>query len=209
MKTQIVNIKNVNKSTIFQTLQDGNIIAYPTDTIYGIGADIYNKKAVEKLFDTKDRDYSKPVSLLYFNKNKVLEDFTHLSDYEKKFIDKFFPGPMTLILRVENDQQFPYPFINNGYVGIRVIDHPKLNLIMQNYPNPITTTSINPTGEKPAENIEEILDYFPDQMSIIIEDGSTVNKVSSTVLKIYQHNYTILRESSLTQEEIEYRINHK
>ena len=202
----IIKISEVNPEEIYQTLQDGNIIAYPTDTIYGLGADIYNKIAVEKLFETKDRDYSKPVSLLYFDKVKVLKDFAHLTDYEKKFIREFFPGPVTLILRTKNEDQFPFPFINNGFVGIRVINQPELNELMKDYPNPITTTSINPGGEKPAESAAEIVNYFPTQLVMIIDAGSTTSKVASTVLKVDVDNYTIIRESAVSQNEIENRI---
>ena len=204
--TATINISDVKSDVIYKTLQEGNIIAYPTDTIYGLGADIYNKGALEKLFETKDRDYSKPISLLYFDKTKLLEDFDHLGDFEKKFIKEFFPGPVTLILRAKSDEQFPFPFINNGFVGIRVIDHPELNALMKDYPNPITTTSINPAGEKPAESAMEIIKYFPRQLAMIIDAGSTTNKVASTVLKVDENNYRILRESAVSQIDIENRL---
>jgi len=206
MNTKITKLSEVEHTELFQALQAGNIIAYPTDTIYGLGADIYNKGAIGKLFETKDRDYSKPVSLLYFEKTKVLEDFDHLGDYEKIFITEFFPGPVTLIFRAKNDDQFPFPFINNGCVGIRVIDHAELNELMKDYPNPITTTSINPAGKKPAESAEEIMDYFPTQLAMIIDAGSTSNKVASTVIKVEEDTYTILRESAVSQTEIENRL---
>ena len=209
MTTKIIAINDIKRDEIFDTLQQGSIIAYPTDTIYGIGADIYQSDAVEKLFSTKDRDYSKPVSLLYFSKEKVLADFAHLSDYEKSFITEFLPGAMTLILRARENDQFPYPFIKDGMVGIRVIDHPKLNQLMKNYPNPITTTSINPTGEQPAESVDEIVNYFPNQFSLIINDGSTKNKGASTVLLLSDNGYKILRESAITKAEIEKRIPSK
>lgn len=209
MKTETLSINVIKQEDIYANLKAGEIIAYPTDTIYGIGADIYNASAVEKLFETKERDYSKPVSLLYFSKAKVLEDFAHLSDYEKFFIKEFFPGPVTLILQAIDEKQFPFPFIKDGKVGIRVIDHPKLNALMQDYPNPITTTSINQTGERPAESPREILSYFPHQFSLIIDDGPTTNKVASTVIFLTPDNYKILRESAVSAIEIESKINSK
>ena len=77
---------------------------------------------------------------------------------------------------------------------------------MKNYPNPITTTSINPAGEKPAENAQEIKTYFPDQISMIIDAGPTTNKVASTVLKVEENRYTVLRESAVSHAEIENRL---
>ena len=209
MKTKIVNINEAQPLEVHNTLENGNVIAYPTDTIYGIGADIYNNVAVEKLFATKERDYAKPVSLLYFDKEKVFEDFNHLSDYETKFIEEFFPGPITLILQVKDENKFPFPFINNGFVGIRVINLPQLNSLMKKYPNPITTTSINPSGMKPAKNCNEILSYFPDHFSLIIDAGSSGNSIGSTVIKVGTANYQILRESAVSANEVEKRILNK
>jgi len=92
-------------------------------------------------------------------------------------------------------------------VGIRVIDYPQLNDLMKDYPNPITTTSINPAGEKPAESAMEIINYFPHQFSLIIDDGNTKNKVASTVILLNETGYTVLRESAISKIEIENRIN--
>lgn len=207
MKTRVISINDASAAKIHATLQKGNIIAYPTDTIYGLGADIFNVEAVKKLFETKNRDYSKPVSLLYFSREKVLQDFAHLSEYEKQFITEFFPGAVTLVLRAKSEQQFPYPFIKKGKVGIRVIDHPKLNALFENYPNPITTTSINPAGAKPAESPAEILEYFPHHLSYIIDDGCTTNRIPSTVISLEPSGYSILREAAISKKEIQNRIN--
>ncbi|MBN2280971.1 MAG: L-threonylcarbamoyladenylate synthase [Candidatus Marinimicrobia bacterium] len=186
----IKSLARVTYQEIFIALQKGEIIAYPTDTIYGLGADIFNQTAVEKLFEIKGRDASKTFSLLYFDLKKVRKDFDRLTDYEKQFIQLFLPGPVTLVLRTQYENQFPNPFIKKGFAGIRVLHHFALNRLMANFPNPITSTSINPLT----------------QIAQIIDAGPMKNKRASTVLQVHRDNYTILRESAVSKQEIERKL---
>ncbi len=204
-----INLKPTTKEKItllHKTLKKGALITYPTDTIYGIGVDIYNENAVQKLFQLKGRKFDKPVSLLYSSVDKLLVDFSDISKLQRRFIQEFMPGPITIILPINPHSTIPLTFIKNGCVGVRVIDLPELNNLLSDYPNPITTTSINPAGLKPANNITEILNYFSEDIDLHIENNVTINSIPSTVIKVDKLDYSVIRESAITENQIIQRI---
>jgi len=195
------DIKKQNIQNIHDALDDGQIIGYPTDTIYGLGIDIYNKNGINRLLKLKRREQDKPLSILYSDVNSLFMDFPNLSVFQQEFIKIFLPGKITVVLPVNNTKLSPV-FIKDGFTGVRVIDYPKVNKIFSGYANPISTTSINPAGFSSAGNIQEILDYFPNQLSYIIDNGPSTNLIPSTVIKLLRDKFEIIREGSVSSEQI-------
>ncbi|MBL7135608.1 MAG: threonylcarbamoyl-AMP synthase [Candidatus Marinimicrobia bacterium] len=198
----INSVSENDKEEISNTLKSGEIIAYPTDTIYGLGVDIYNSQAVQKLVNIKGRFLHKPISILFSDVYLALKCFNHLAAYQKEFIKRLLPGQVTLLLPVVNKDQFPPEFVREGYIGIRVVKLDYLNRILSMYPHPISTTSVNPSGKIPATNAQEIISYFGGHISIILDNGP-LQALSSTVIKVYDSEYEILRQGMVTFEEIE------
>ncbi|RKY54593.1 MAG: threonylcarbamoyl-AMP synthase [Candidatus Neomarinimicrobiota bacterium] len=206
--TEIISINSIaerEKEKVINALKSGEIIAYPTDTIYGLGVDVYNSCAVQKLIELKGRDYQKPISILYPDVSLVLKDFSHLNPYQRELVKRLLPGQLTLTLPVVNRDQFPSEFVKGGYIGIRVVKFDALNRILSKYPNPISTTSVNPSGKIPAANVREILSYFDDYISIILDSGP-LQALSSTVIKVYDSRYEILRHGIVTFDQIEEKV---
>lgn len=188
---------DAGRQELFETLARGELIAYPTDTLYGLGVDIYQPWGVERLLALKGRQSGKPVSILYPDREHLLADFDHLNEFQIGAINSLLPGKLTLLLPIKSPDQFPAPFVGNGYSGVRVVDLRPLNRLLAGYPHPISTTSVNPAGAKPACSVAEIQSYFPDQIKVIIDYGKAADSPGSTVLKLYTDRWEVLREGEV------------
>lgn len=193
---------------VVQTLRSGNVIAYPTDTIYGLGIDIFNSHAGDKLLSLKGRESHKPISVLYPSRQQVLTEFEHLNTYQKAVVKRLLPGPLTLILPL-NNKQFPCLFTKEGYIGIRVIQHPVMNSILACFKGPLSSTSVNPAGHEPARSVAEIKAYFGEQLALILDAGPVESsQPPSTVIKVLEETYQILREGAVGATALNQRIGH-
>jgi len=179
-----------------EVLRNGGIIIYPTDTVYGIGCDIYNKEAVERVARIKGVDSSKN------NFSFICNDLSHISEYVRniptplfKIMKKTLPGPYTYILK--SSSKVPKVIDSKKKtVGIRVPDHPIPRMIVENLGNPIITTSIHDEDEvvEYATDPELIYEKFSKLVDVII-DGGPGNNVASTVVDCTDENETkVIRE---------------
>ncbi|MFB6282904.1 MAG: L-threonylcarbamoyladenylate synthase [Halobacteria archaeon] len=171
-----------------ETLSEGGLVIYPTETVYGIGADALNPKAVEKVFEAKDRNFSKPVSLAVSSSAEI-ESYAYLDEDAECFVEKFLPGPITVVLGKRDN----VPNVLTGgreRVGIRVPDHPAPRKLAQNF-GPVTSTSANISGNPSAETVEE-LDSIENEAELVIrtEPGEYVS--GSTVVDAV--DWKVLRE---------------
>jgi len=208
--TEIIALEKLfcdEKRTVLSALQSGAMIVYPTDTIYGLGVDAYNAKAVQNLLALKGRPPGKPVSVLYANTEAVLRDFKHLNDFQQKVVRRLLPGKITLILPTDLHCQFPKEITADNTLGVRVIDLEALNCILRQFPHPITTTSVNPAGQPPARSVAEILSYFGDQISLILAHDKTTDSVPSTLVKVGENALAIIRPGAVSAVEIEEKMN--
>ncbi|PIS27170.1 MAG: threonylcarbamoyl-AMP synthase [Candidatus Marinimicrobia bacterium CG08_land_8_20_14_0_20_45_22] len=205
--TEIISIDSASESqiaAILSALSDGQIIAYPTDTICGLGVDVFNSSAVGNLIRLKGRSSQKAISILYSDVERLLKDFPNLNNYQRKSVRSLIPGRVTLVLPVKN-RNFPEQFMDEGFVGVRVIDMEPLNRILRQFPNPITTTSANPSGEKPAENAEDVVRYFGNSVSIVLKSSDSSSQIPSTVVRILSDSFSILRAGAVSADEIAQR----
>jgi L-threonylcarbamoyladenylate synthase len=172
---------NLDISESLSSLKSGGIIIYPTDTVYGLGADIHSETAVEKIHTLKERSSKeKPISILL--KKEWIPDYTDLSELAEKRVEELLPGPYTLVLK--KTDKVPVWIANQDYVGIRVIDTIVVNELLDKFSSPITTTSANLRGAPPPKSIEEIPDAIINSVDSIIDTGPIISKGPSTVIKI-------------------------
>ncbi|HPC35751.1 MAG TPA: L-threonylcarbamoyladenylate synthase [Candidatus Marinimicrobia bacterium] len=197
---------NVDYQKVLTTLQSGAIIAYPTDTIYGLGVDAFQPQAVRKLLQLKGRTSGKPVSVLYADVTSLLSDFKYLNDYQQRVVRTLLPGKITLILPIGPDSFFPEEITIDGTVGVRVITLEPMNRILRQYPHPITTTSVNPADAPPARSIAEIISYFDDQISLILEYEIATDSLPSTLVKVGESKLEIIRFGAVSPAEIEEKM---
>lgn len=176
---------------VVSLLKRGAVIAYPTDTIYGIGCDIMNKKAIEKVYQIKQWPKSKPFSFICADL-KHISRYAQVTNYAYKTMRRLLPGPYTFIL--EGSKAVPKMMLTKRKTaGIRVPDNPICMALIQALGNPIiSTTAATPEGEQFNEAwlIEE---YFGNRIELVI-DGGTVPGEPSSVVSLIGDKPQILRE---------------
>ncbi|MCC5930380.1 MAG: threonylcarbamoyl-AMP synthase [Cyclobacteriaceae bacterium] len=180
---------------VVDVLRNGGIIIYPTDTVYGLGCDIYNSRAVEKIYRLKNLKSNK--AYLSF----ICYDLSHISDFTRnvstpvfKIMKKALPGPYTFILQSNNrvPKELNSP---RKTVGIRVPDNNIARAIVKELGNPIITTSIKDEDEVKEYSTDPglIYDKFKSQVDLVI-DGGPGRLVASTVIDCSEDEFTVLRE---------------
>jgi len=160
-------------------LKDGGIIAYPTDTFYGIGCDIMNKKAIEKIYRLKHRDQSKPFSFICSDLTNISQ-YAKVSNYAYKTMRRLLPGPYTFIL--EGSKMVPKIMLTKRKTaGIRVPAHEICLKLVESLGNPIISTSASlPDGEI-FDNPSLLHDYFGANIDMVIDGNGVCGKPSSVI----------------------------
>ena len=199
-KENELNDEALNK--IADSINNGNVIIFPTETVYGIGANGFDEDAIRKLYEIKERPYNKPISLLV-NSFSMIEDIAEeLSDTERAIIDKFFPGPLTLV--VKKNKNIP-DILTSGteYVGIRMPKNKTALRIINAVGVPMATTSTNISGMDADINFEKAYSDFKDKVDYFIDGGVAQIGVASTVVQVVNDEIKVLREGTISKEEIE------
>ena len=188
------NPREVEK--VVNVLRDGGIVIYPTDTVYGLGCDINNPKALEKIARIKGINPKKD------HLSIICHDLSHLSDYTKplgsatfKLVKKNLPGPFTFILPANNS--VPKFFKSNKKtIGLRIPDNPIIIAIVKQLGNPILSTSIKDDDEviEYTTDPELIHEKYQDQVDIVIDGGNGGNEGSTIVDCTDEGNFEIVRE---------------
>ena len=189
-----INLENPQPRLISQAvsvLRDGGVIVYPTDTIYGIGCDIMNKKAIEKIYWIKNRDKKKPFSFICSDL-KNISDYAKVSNYAYKTMKRLLPGPYTFIL--EGSRMVPKIMLTRRKTaGIRVPDHEICLKLVQELGHPIISTSANmPDGALIADP-SLLHDHYGASVDLVI-DGGPVSHEPSSVVSLINDAPEVLRE---------------
>lgn len=206
MNSKYINFKNnidYNElKKIANEIKNNKVVIFPTETVYGIGANGLDEEAIKKLFVAKKRPENKPINLLISNINMIENVAKDLTPLDYALIKEFFPGPLTLILKKKNN--VPNILTANGdTVGVRMPAN-EIALKLIEYANiPIATSSSNISGNETGINIDNIFDDFNGRVDYIIDDGPSKLGVASTIVKVVDNKPIILREGSITKEQIE------
>lgn len=179
----------INK--VVEILQQGGIIAYPTDTYYGIGCDITCKKSVEKIYAMKQRTRTKPFSFICSDL-KNISDYAKVTNYAYKTMKRLLPGPYTFIL--EGSRLLPQILMTKRKTaGIRVPDHRICIDIVRELGNPIISTSATTPDKTVFDNPSLIHDHFGRQVEVVIDGGPVPSKPSS-VISLINDEPEVIRE---------------
>jgi len=170
-------------------LKNGKIIIYPTDTVWGMGCDPFNQKAIDELFNIKGKKIE-GLSVMFNDIEKIYET-CETNETSKKIIEEFLPGPVTLILK--SKEKFAKGVMRNGNIAIRVpMNETALNLAKE---IPVVTTSANLHGEKIAENIKEAKEIFGPTCFYL--DGEKPKGIESTIIDLTGNKPEITRIGAL------------
>jgi len=190
---------------IKSALQAGQVIVYPTDTLYGLGADATSSVAVDLLNVLKSRVNS-PVSVLLASISQLFDLTSDLSENAAELIKSFMPGPLTVICRSEYGFA-PQLISQNGTIGFRVPGDAISHEIPELFGKPITTTSVNPTGMAPASSRSEVETYYNDLVELMIDVGPMKPSRGSTVIDLTTSPFKILREGEISRQALQDFLN--
>jgi L-threonylcarbamoyladenylate synthase len=163
------------------TLVAGGIVAFPTETCYGLAVDPLNEQALGKLFQVKDRPVDKPVLLLISNVSLLDSLVTHVPDLYLPLIERFWPGPLTLIFHAR-PQLSPLVTGGTSTVGIRISPHPVAQALGKAFGGAITATSANLSGKPPARSAAQIRSLFGETVDFVLDGGMTPASLCSTIV---------------------------
>ena len=175
-------------SDAIDIMADGGIVLYPTDTVYGLGANIFNNEAVNRIYEIKKRDSSKPLSVLVQD-IESLELIADLNRDSREIVNKWLPGPFTFILK---KKKLVSPYVSaSSKVGVRIPDYPIARQLASLFP--IITTSANLTDECTLSNPKDILNQIGDNVDLIIDVGDLGKAKPSTVIDLSSSKPSLIR----------------
>ncbi len=191
-------IKDDDFKTIVKVIKEDGVVAFPTETVYGLGVRFDSEKALDKLMEAKNRDYSKAITLMVADKSQI-EQYAYISSDAKKIIDAFMPGMITLVFKKKESVN---SIMTNGKetIGVRIPDSPYvLELLKQ--AGPMLVTSANLSNHPNTTSTKEVLDQLDGRVDIVV-DGKTSDNIASTVIDVTK-DIKILRVGKITKEDIE------
>ena len=188
----------MNIDKIAKEIKKGNLVIIPTDTVYGISADMKNEKAIEKVYKAKNRDQNKPLILLVSNVDMLKEYTEKLSPLEKEIINKYLPGKLTILLH-KNSKVSDKITGKSDLVGIRMPDNKQLIQIIDKVGNPIISTSANISGKATITNPKDIEKEMLKHISYV-EDAGALNNEPSSIIKIEHDKIIVIRKESVAKQ---------
>lgn len=172
-------------------LKAGGLIVYPTDTFYGLGCDLHNKKALEKMYRIKDMHVKSPLSFISPDLSKV-SFYAKVSNRAYRLMNKCLPGPFTFILPAIREIN-RYMIYKRNQIGIRVPDSTVCRVLTQELGNPIISTSVPLWKEKLLNSGEAIHEYFGKRIDLVLDTGVLISE-PSTVIDCTGDEFQIIRQ---------------
>lgn len=187
---------------IADKIKNGAIVVFPTETVYAIGTNGLNEKSIKELYEIKQRELKKPISLLVSDVNMIKELTKDITEIEYKLIDSFCPGPFTIILKKKDI--VPNILTANGTtVGIRMPENEIARKLVKYSEVPIAAPSANISGKPSGIELEKIKKDFKGKVEYFIDGGRSKLGIGSTIVQVVDGIPKILRQGSITKEQIE------
>ena len=180
-------------------LRAGDLVAFPTDTVYGLGAMLMIPSAIEQLYAVKGRDAAKAIAVLLGDEAALLQVAGALSGLAARLAERFWPGPLTLV--VPAHPALPANLSSQLTVGVRMPDHP-VALALLRRTGPLAVTSANRSGQPSARTAEEVYAQLNGRIPLILDGGETPGGLPSTVVDCTGSEPLILRQGPITLEQL-------
>jgi L-threonylcarbamoyladenylate synthase len=177
-----------------EALRRGEVVAYPTETFYGLGVNALDELALARLRHLKGRDANKPISVLVSGPEMLESLCKTLPPLARRLIAAYWPGPLTLALPARKG--LPPSLVSDGCVAVRESSHPTAEALVSAFGAPVTTTSANPGGEPPATTPEEVEEMFEGRCRVI-HGGVTLGGAPTTLARVRGGRVEILRQGAL------------
>jgi L-threonylcarbamoyladenylate synthase len=188
-------------------LRDGGIVAFPTDTIYGLGANIDNTKAVERIFTIKKRPVNLALPILIDNIDQLSELVLEQNSYSKRLMNKFWPGGLTIIFRKAHKFNNP-ALAQSDKIGIRLPDHPVVRKLIKDLGRPIIGTSANLHKGHTTLTAEEVMSELGKEVDFIIDASRCPGGKESTIVDVTWGFPTVVRPGIIPEKDIMAELNN-
>lgn len=194
--TKVVSVDEIEE--VCNIIECNGVVAFPTETVYGVGVKFGSKIALDKLMEAKNRDYSKAITLMVADE-KDIEKYAFVSD-DAKIVQAFMPGMITLVFKKKDTVD---PIMTNGKetIGIRIPDDQYVLTLLKKA-GPMLVTSANLSNHPNTTSTKEVLNQLDGRIDLVV-DGQTTDNVASTVVDVSRNEMKILREGKITKEDIQ------
>lgn len=198
MKTEIITEKLSHAAKL---IKDGELVAVPTETVYGLAGNGLDATAVEKIYETKGRPEVKPLSLMVAGKTAMSKYCEAVPKQAKRLAEKFWPGPLTIVLKAKD---IVPDIVRAGgeTVALRCPDHPMTLELIKKSALPLAAPSANPSGAESPRTAQEVMEYFDGKIAAVIDGGRCGIGTESTIIDMSSAPYKILRSGALSESSI-------
>jgi len=179
-------------------LQTGGVVVYPTETVYGLGANVFDSQAVQRVFEIKNRDLSKPSSIAFRSMDDA-ERLVIVSPLARKLAENFLPGPLTIILSAKNELD---RFLGKDKIGVRIPENQIAQEILQGTKFPLTATSANLSGGKDPITAKEAIEQVGDRVDLVLDAGRCRYGKPSTVVDVSENEIKVLRKGVISKKQL-------
>jgi L-threonylcarbamoyladenylate synthase len=199
MNTLVIPYENEALEQALELLQQGELVAFPTDTVYGLGVMAFDAQAIDRLYQAKGREAGKAIAILVGEADALQRVTAGMNEMAMRLAQRFWPGPLTLV--VEGHPSLPANLSPRPTVGVRMPDHP-VALTLLRRAGPLAVTSANLSGAPNANTAQEVLAQLGGRVALILDGGKTPGGLPSTVLDCTGPQPVILRLGPITLEQI-------
>ncbi|MBA2709963.1 MAG: threonylcarbamoyl-AMP synthase [Tatlockia sp.] len=192
-----------NSKLVIKELQQGNIVAIPTETVYGLAANAENQLAIRKIYEMKKRPLNHPLIMHVLDTWDLSQWVSFIPDYAKELIDSFWPGPLTLVFQCKKGQVNPLVTGGQDTVALRCPKHPIAKELLEKLAFPLVAPSANPFGKISPTTAEHVQHSFKKEDLLILDGGRCEIGIESTIIAAtHSDGYEILRHGLIDESQI-------
>jgi len=200
MNTEILSASSVNAiPRALEILKAGGLVAFPTDTVYGVGALVFNGKAVESIYAAKDRPIEKAIPVLIGDSDDLENVGIDIPETARRLVARFWPGPLTILVPKRAD--LPESVSATSTVGVRLPDHEVARALL-GATGPMAVTSANISGGQSPVTAQEVYEQLKGRIDLILDGGKTPGGIPSTLVDCTAADLKVLREGPISLEAL-------
>lgn len=201
MKTEILSTKEPRALELaVEMIHQGEMVAFPTDTVYGLGTSAFNPQGIEQLYVVKEREEGKAIAVLLSSASELIKITATMNETAHRLAEHFWPGPLTLV--VPRHPDLPDNLSPLPTIGVRMPDHP-LALALMARSGPLAVTSANLSGAENTTTAQEVFAQLSGRIPLILDGGRTPGGSPSTVVDCTSEQLVILRQGPISLHELQ------
>jgi L-threonylcarbamoyladenylate synthase len=200
MDTRVISSGSANAMrSALEILLSGGLVAFPTDTVYGVGCLAFDQQAIESIYIAKDRPIEKAIPVLIGDTEDLKKVADEVPSIARRLIEKFWPGPLTVL--VPKKRTLPAAISARSTVGVRIPDHHVARALLR-LAGPLAVTSANISGQSSPTSAQQVLAQLGGRITMVIDGGETPGGMPSTLVDCTGDQIQILREGPISKEEL-------